>query len=980
MQNIMDKWHKFFAVAEFPLTYQDRDHTSLQLRTNPPSRGEPNPNVYFVTPGGYAYFKFIAVDKNDYRKGYKIKQGDRYISGFGSFKGNKNSNCLRTSNDENGAFIFIPEFTGRYTFYLKFLADQRLFITRPWDSYTGGYIGGRDAVLFATKNDTGWAAIQQVFKMPQWPFRILNMAYLPIGSHFNLSFQDKRLFAENGKLMWGSGNNESAIASFFALTPSSAHSCYIMSVGGKYIRMAGTDQQVSLVDNKTQATQLCPIENDEGELSLWHAESDHVLVIKNELPVFSLYEDTALIAPGWRIKEHAPHNFSTLVVNKRLSDTIYLKKIVAELNTNLLQKKGVTWNYSFDNSLSDDWLIATPESIYWNGGQFRMPVIEDGANDFNLKPCDEMHPRHPCVTLESSVKRPGSTPLRLQAGHSRAIYEGIYNTIIKGRKIVDVTGLLRENETPSGEFMAAVRNAITYLSYLPEARDVVIRILLGEPFGWFGDLGWGPLPGPYKNAPTLLQDLTRDIPSDTASRMKLYIVYSSGFLNLSPTWNHAKIVAIDGSDALVGGHNMWHSAYLRDNPVLDVSMKLKGHAAADAQQFADQLWSTQTSMGINWNEDAARYDASLGTKIKGISALPQARIFTQLFPESADAPFRREGEGIPVLSVGREEGNIIGLPASDKALLKLIDGATENIFISAQCFNYVAAEWYSNDSRWPAFFDALAQALIRNVEVKVFLSYHSATGSYKGDDPADVVARIRSRLTGKNQTEVYRILSKFQVRSLPPVSNWQLAASLPGISNHAKVILVDKKVFSIGSQNYYLSQPASMAEFTYIVEDEANGQQLYDSYFTALNAWALPSPEIPPPPSMVKVYQVNVNEIICRATSTEGFGLPFASEDQCYLKLDGRKVWPENKKYIEMKENDRQSLNISFRVKQTDNPKVLELYEWDLFSDDHMRDYIFDPNELKNISVGEHFTFGKKVDERSAYTLKYNFSVIEEEQ
>ena len=48
------------------------------------------------------------------------------------------------------------------------------------------------------------------------------------------------------------------------------------------------------------------------------------------------------------------------------------------------------------------------------------------------------------------------------------------------------------------------------------------------------------------------------------------------------SWNHAKIVAVDGRRAIVGGHNQWAASYLTSTPVSDVSMRVMGCAARAA--------------------------------------------------------------------------------------------------------------------------------------------------------------------------------------------------------------------------------------------------------------------------------------------------------------------------------------------------------------------------------------------------------------
>ena len=56
------------------------------------------------------------------------------------------------------------------------------------------------------------------------------------------------------------------------------------------------------------------------------------------------------------------------------------------------------------------------------------------------------------------------------------------------------------------------------------------------------------------------------------------------------SWDHAKVIAVDGATAIVGGHNMWTRHYLASAPVHDLSMQVTGSAAAHAMRFVDALW------------------------------------------------------------------------------------------------------------------------------------------------------------------------------------------------------------------------------------------------------------------------------------------------------------------------------------------------------------------------------------------------------
>ncbi|MBI0329077.1 hypothetical protein [Burkholderia plantarii] len=62
------------------------------------------------------------------------------------------------------------------------------------------------------------------------------------------------------------------------------------------------------------------------------------------------------------------------------------------------------------------------------------------------------------------------------------------------------------------------------------------------------------------------------------------------------TWNHAKIIAVDGSEALVGGHNLNMDLFRSYPPVHDVSVIVHGAAAEGAQLFLNQMWACGTDL------------------------------------------------------------------------------------------------------------------------------------------------------------------------------------------------------------------------------------------------------------------------------------------------------------------------------------------------------------------------------------------------
>ncbi|WDE04859.1 phospholipase [Thalassomonas viridans] len=62
------------------------------------------------------------------------------------------------------------------------------------------------------------------------------------------------------------------------------------------------------------------------------------------------------------------------------------------------------------------------------------------------------------------------------------------------------------------------------------------------------------------------------------------------------TWNHSKIIAVDGCEALVGGHNLNMDLFRSYPPVHDASVVVHGDAAHGSQQYLNKMWQCKTDL------------------------------------------------------------------------------------------------------------------------------------------------------------------------------------------------------------------------------------------------------------------------------------------------------------------------------------------------------------------------------------------------
>jgi hypothetical protein len=148
--------------------------------------------------------------------------------------------------------------------------------------------------------------------------------------------------------------------------------------------------------------------------------------------------------------------------------------------------------------------------------------------------------------------------------------------------------------------------------------------------------------------------------------------------------------------------------------------------------------------------------------------------------------------------------------------------------------------------------------------------------------------------------------------------------------------------FSIGSQNFYPSTPATLSELTYVVEDASLASTLYESYFRKMESWALPAAGAQPKVDQ-SIYVIRLHRLTCLTVSDSGWGQ--TAPDQCFLTRSGSKIWP-NTTYVKMSpgaEVKLRQLRLG-SVGHLDNTLTVKLWEWDWFSDNLLGHFDFHPD------------------------------------
>ena len=102
---------------------------------------------------------------------------------------------------------------------------------------------------------------------------------------------------------------------------------------------------------------------------------------------------------------------------------------------------------------------------------------------------------------------------------------------------------------PDGLFLEAFKNGIKTIceKELILNRKITIRIMFGNVLGM-------PV-----NCTRVIDELTADLPADACNKIDLWV----GSWRKGVSWNHAKIIAVDGKYLWTGGHNCWDRHYLK---------------------------------------------------------------------------------------------------------------------------------------------------------------------------------------------------------------------------------------------------------------------------------------------------------------------------------------------------------------------------------------------------------------------------------
>lgn len=425
----------------------------------------------------------------------------------------------------------------------------------------------------------------------------------------------------------------------------------------------------------------------------------------------------------------------------------------------------------------------------------------------------------------------GRRASELPPGHSDFLVGMVRDLVASAQRRVDITLLA---PPPDKLFLDGLWEALMTLA--ERGRPITVRILIGY------------YPTAEVDTGAFLKALTSGLEAQPKARLTISVAAMRSCVVFedcdSYSWNHAKIVTVDGVDALVGGHNMWTLDYLLDDPVHDLSMRVHGPAAASAARYADRLWAYVCA------NLERKPSISLSNFVSNVSD-PGTGCLT---PPPA-LPVNRASDGLPILAVARMGAGITPDFANQSELARdLMLGAAQNdIRIVQQDLGFALGR---SDTLFPdSTIDRLVDFLMRREgEIYVVLSNEGAVGksgsTYSNDVSLQTLAH-HLRDAVERRFERRDPHWRYAIRTGPDPVNALLCERLhlapfrfgpdarwpdgQPFATHAKFWMVDSRIFYIGSDNMY---PVNLQEFGYIVDNAKAAREVIDSYWTPLWQWS----------------------------------------------------------------------------------------------------------------------------------------------
>ncbi|MBB5121902.1 phospholipase [Streptomyces eurocidicus] len=405
--------------------------------------------------------------------------------------------------------------------------------------------------------------------------------------------------------------------------------------------------------------------------------------------------------------------------------------------------------------------------------------------------------------------------------------------ISKAQRTVDISTLA---PFPNGAFQDAIVAGLK--SSAESGNKLKVRVLVGAAPVYHATV----LPSKYRDE--LVSKLGKAAGNVTLN------VASMTTSKTAFSWNHSKLLVVDGQSAITGGINSWKDDYLdTTHPVSDVDVALTGPAAGSAGKYLDTLWSwtceNKSNIASVWFASsngagcmpAMEKEANAGAaKPTGdVPVIAVGGLGVGIKDSDPSSSFR------PTLPTASDTKCVVGLPdrtnadrdydtvnPEESALRALVASASSHIEISQQDLNATCPPLPRYDVR---LYDALAAKMAAGVKVRIVVSDPAnrgtvGSGGYSQikslNEVSDLLRNRLALLTGDQGAAKTAMCSNLQLATFRSSASPKWADGHP-YAQHHKLVSVDGSAFYVGSKNLY---PSWLQDFGYMVESPDAAKQL----------------------------------------------------------------------------------------------------------------------------------------------------------
>ncbi|CAB9512656.1 Inherit from NOG: PLDc [Seminavis robusta] len=416
-------------------------------------------------------------------------------------------------------------------------------------------------------------------------------------------------------------------------------------------------------------------------------------------------------------------------------------------------------------------------------------------------------------------------------GHSDWLPEKMAGIMERTEQWCDVMSL----GPPDGKFLECMKQALVKVNARASGdKPVVFRFLFGN------------IPGMPVNCGKVLKSLTADLPDDPS------ILLWVGAWRNGVSWNHAKIIAVDGRYLHTGGHNLWDPHYLKNCPVHDLSFELEGKVAHAAHLFANDHWKYIEAKQRHFiGKIVDLMPDSLPMVLKArvtVSEYPddEAGEFPPKYKKRLVPRYTRLPDSVPLISVGRRGQLHTKDNSSDDAFVAMIESANTILRLGLQDLGPVCipkTKLALPGCTWPhTYLESLAKVIWeKGVDVEIVLSN---PGSIPGglsmkdanygngwscvDVAAEIIKKIKKLYPDADDDQLrQKVADNLRVCFIRTATGNQWSdGNSKGM--HAKHFIVDDVCCYIGSQNLYV---CDLSEWGVIVDDVETTQRIKAEYW-----------------------------------------------------------------------------------------------------------------------------------------------------